>query len=80
MIDALAPHGLVHAGGPMTFYLWLRDEAGADGWKIAARLAQQAGMLVSPGDLYGHAGAMYARLALVQPEERLALAQERLGA
>jgi len=71
--------GLVHDGGPCSFYLWLRDEAGADdGWEIAARLAHEAGLLASPGDLYGAAGADHVRLALVQPLERLQLAIDRL--
>ena len=61
----------------MLFYLWLRDDAGADGWQIADRLAR-AGLLVSPGDFYGEAGAAYARLALVQPRERLEPALDRL--
>ena len=61
----------------MLFYLWLRDEAGADGWEIADRLAR-AGLLVSPGDLYGDAGAPYARLALVQPRARLEPVLDRL--
>jgi aspartate/methionine/tyrosine aminotransferase len=78
VLDALANHGLVHDGGPCSFYLWLRTEDGADdGWEIAARLAH-AGTLVSPGDFYGAAGADHVRLALVQPVERLALALERL--
>ena len=76
--DGLAPHGLVHDGGPCAFYLWLRAERGPDdGWEIAARLAH-AGTLVSPGDLYGAAGADHVRLALVQPTERLQLALDRL--
>jgi succinyldiaminopimelate transaminase len=76
--DALAPHGLVHDGGPCSFYLWLRADRGHDdGWEIAARLAH-AGTLVSPGDLYGAAGADHVRLALVQPVERLQLALDRL--
>jgi succinyldiaminopimelate transaminase len=78
MSEGLAAHGLVHDGGPCTFYLWLRAERGADdGWEIAARLAH-AGTLVSPGDLYGAAGADHVRLALVQPIERMQLALDRL--
>jgi succinyldiaminopimelate transaminase len=78
MSDGLAAHGLVHDGGPCTFYLWLRGGRGADdGWEIAARLAH-AGTLVSPGDIYGAAGADHVRLALVQPNERLQLALDRL--
>ena len=78
-LDALAPLGLVHDGGPCSFYLWLRREDGADGWDIAAQLAQTAGLLVAPGDLYGPAGADHVRLALVQPHKRLALAFHRLA-
>jgi len=77
VMERLAADGLLHAGGPMLFYLWLRDDHGADGWAMADRLAR-AGLLVSPGDLYGDAGAPYARLALVQPLERLEPALDRL--
>ena len=77
--DALAAHGLVHDGGDTAFYLWLRTADGADdGWEIAARLAHEAGLLVSPGDLYGALGADHVRLALVQSRERLELALGRL--
>ena len=76
---ALAAHGLVHDGGDASFYLWLRTADGADdGWEIAARLAHAAGLLVSPGDLYGALGADHVRLALVQPRDRLELALDRL--
>ena len=37
-----------------------------------------AGILVSPGDLYGADGAGHVRIAVVQPMERLALVGERL--
>jgi succinyldiaminopimelate transaminase len=77
--DELASHGLVHDGGDAAFYLWLRATDGADdGWEIAARLAHVAGLLVSPGDLYGALGADHVRLALVQPRARLELALSRL--
>ncbi len=76
---ALAPYGLVHDGGDATFYLWMRTTDGADdGWEIAARLAHEAGLLVSPGDLYGALGADHVRIALVQPRDRLELALDRL--
>ena len=77
VMERLESVGLRHAGGPMLFYLWLRDDAGADGWAIADRLAR-AGLLVAPGDLYGEAGASYARLALVQPRARLEPVLDRL--
>lgn len=69
--------GLVDAGGPATFYLWARAADGADGWDIAAGLAE-SGTLVAPGDLYGASGAAHVRMALIQPLNRLELAFDRL--
>jgi succinyldiaminopimelate transaminase len=64
------------AGG---FYLWARVPGG-DAWGFTERLAAEGGALVSPGDIYGPAGAGYVRLAVVQPTERLQLVLARLGA
>ncbi|HUR18050.1 MAG TPA: aminotransferase class I/II-fold pyridoxal phosphate-dependent enzyme [Acidimicrobiales bacterium] len=60
------------------FYLWAPAPDG-DAWGFAERLARDGGCLVSPGDLYGAAGAGHVRVALVQPVERLALVAERLA-
>ena len=82
-LDALGEWGLGHDGGPSTFYLWLRGadggpHAGADGWELARRLAESAGLLVAPGDLYGPDGADHVRMALTVTDERLGVALERL--
>jgi succinyldiaminopimelate transaminase len=78
-LDALQEFGLVHDGGPSTFYLWLRAAGGGeDGWSIARRLAER-GLLVAAGELYGPGGAGHVRLSLSQTDERLALAFERLA-
>jgi aspartate/methionine/tyrosine aminotransferase len=45
---------------------------------MAEELARRAGLLVSPGDLYGAGGAGYVRVAVVQPMDRLELVAERL--
>jgi aspartate/methionine/tyrosine aminotransferase len=80
LLPVLERWGLVHDGGPSTFYLWLRNAAGGeDGWSITARLAA-TGLLVAPGDLYGPQGADHARLALSVTDEHLALTIERLEA
>ncbi len=60
------------------FYLWVAVPRG-DSWAFAARLADEAGCLVAPGDFYGRHGAGHVRLALVVPEERLELVARRLG-
>ncbi|HET9089982.1 MAG TPA: aminotransferase class I/II-fold pyridoxal phosphate-dependent enzyme [Acidimicrobiales bacterium] len=58
------------------FYLWCRVP-GLDGWQLAARLAEVAGLVVSPGEFYGDGGDNV-RIAVVQSDERLELAASRL--
>lgn len=60
------------------FYLWV-PAPGGDAWALAERLAAEAGVIVSPGEFYGPAGAGHVRIAVVQPDDRLALVAERLG-
>jgi aspartate/methionine/tyrosine aminotransferase len=69
-VDAPFPGG--------AFYLWAPAPAG-DAWGFAERLAADGGVLVSPGDIYGAAGAGYVRIALVRPLESLELVASRLG-
>ena len=61
------------AGG---FYLWFDAH---DGWAFAEKLAKEAGTLVSPGDFYGAGGANNVRIAVVQPDDKIALIGRRLG-
>lgn len=60
-----------------SFYLWARDEGG-DGWALAERLAARAGVVVSPGELYGPPGAPYVRVAMVAPDEAIERVARRL--
>jgi aspartate/methionine/tyrosine aminotransferase len=60
------------------FYLWA-PAPGGDAWGLTKRLAVEAGALVSPGELYGPAGAGHVRIAAVQPDDRIELIAERLG-
>jgi succinyldiaminopimelate transaminase len=81
MVSGLVRHGYDAVMPEGAFYLWIPvPERLADGWALADELARAAGLLVSPGVLYGPAGSRFVRLAVVQPTERLALALERLGA
>ena len=65
------------AGG---FYLWVPvPDRFADGWALCDWLAEEAGLLVSPGELYGPDGSGHVRIAVVQPMERLELVAERLS-
>jgi succinyldiaminopimelate transaminase len=75
ILAALGVDAPMPAGG---FYLWARVPDG-DAWAFTDQLAADAGALVSPGDLYGEAGAGFVRAALVQPIERIELIAQRLG-
>jgi aspartate/methionine/tyrosine aminotransferase len=61
------------------FYLWVAAPGG-DAWGLARGLAEKAGVLVSPGEFYGDAGAGHVRIAVVQPDAKLDLVAKRLGA
>lgn len=77
MSHALAAFGVDAPMPEGSFYLWCHRD-GEDGWKLAESLAEIAGLVVSPGEFYGEAGRDFVRLAVVQPNERLALAAARL--
>jgi succinyldiaminopimelate transaminase len=69
-VDASMPDG--------GFYLWVPAPDG-DAWAFTRRLAEEAGVLASPGEFYGPAGAAHVRLALVQAMADLDLVARRLG-
>lgn len=72
---------MVGVAAPMPeggIYLWARAPGG-DAWALTERLAHQGGMVVSPGEFYGAAGADHVRVAAVAPLERLDLVAERLA-
>lgn len=60
-----------------TFYLWCR-RPGLDGWSLSEELAIRAGVVASPGEFYGNSSSQYVRIAVVQPDERIELAAQRL--
>ncbi len=61
-----------------SFYLWVAAPED-DAWAMAADLARRGGCLVSPGDFYGPLGAGHVRIAVVQPDDRLAVVASRLA-
>jgi aspartate/methionine/tyrosine aminotransferase len=78
-LPAFESRGLVHDGGTSTFYLWLRDaDGGRDGWAIADDLATD-GVVVAPGDFYGHASTDHVRVALTLTDAQVGLLCERVS-
>jgi succinyldiaminopimelate transaminase len=60
ILPALEARGLRHAGGDATFFLWL--EGAPNGFQEALL---ERGVILTPGDYFGPAGAGFLRLALV---------------
>ncbi|MEZ5340553.1 MAG: aminotransferase class I/II-fold pyridoxal phosphate-dependent enzyme [Acidimicrobiales bacterium] len=75
LVAALGVEASLPGGG---FYLWVPAPDG-DAWAFAQRLAEDAGILVSPGEFYGEAGAGHVRIAVVQPDEQVSVAAARVG-
>jgi succinyldiaminopimelate transaminase len=75
---ALSGYGIEAPFPDGAFYLWCSME-GVDGWQLAELIAEQSGIVSSPGELYGDAGAKFVRIAVVQPDEQLALCASRFS-
>jgi LL-diaminopimelate aminotransferase len=78
--DALEEIG-VHVRRPhATIYVWAPVP---DGFESSAAYAEhvleQAGVVISPGAIYGPAGEGWFRISLTTPDERLVEAMQRLG-
>jgi aspartate/methionine/tyrosine aminotransferase len=80
LAGVLSGAGLPVAPPAGAFYLWVPvPDRYADGWALCDRLADDAGLLVSPGELYGEHGRGHVRVAVVQPMDRLELVADRLA-
>jgi acetylornithine aminotransferase len=60
LVPALEGRGMRHAGGDATFFLWLEGAPPGEHERLLER-----GIVLTPGDYFGDAGAGYLRLALV---------------
>jgi aspartate/methionine/tyrosine aminotransferase len=64
-----------------TFYIWTRIPAkfsGLSSLEFAQLLVDEAGVVIAPGTGFGEYGEGFVRFALVQPEDRLKIALERI--
>jgi succinyldiaminopimelate transaminase len=81
LLPALLAAGFESAGGPASFFLWMRTPGGEDDEACALRLLEH-GIICAPGSFFGAGGAGHVRVALVPPVEaceRAAAILERLG-
>lgn len=73
--DALQAAGFAIDHSEASLYLWATR--GEDCWETVAWLAER-GILVAPGEFYGHAGKSHVRVAFTATDERIARVRERL--
>ncbi len=78
MVNALHNAGFEVESPKATFYLWIKVPKGYTSARLATRLLEEAGLVVTPGNGFGDPGEGYFRIALTQTKERLAEAIERL--
>ena len=78
LLPALLDAGLEPAGGPASFFLWLRVPGGDDE-AFAAHLLSEHGVVVAPGSYLGRGGAGHVRAALVPTLEECRRAAEALS-
>jgi LL-diaminopimelate aminotransferase len=80
MVEGLRAVGLEVELPRATFYLWVEVPDGYTSAQFAARLLEEAGLVVTPGNGFGGPGEGYFRITLTQKMERLSEAVERLKA
>jgi LL-diaminopimelate aminotransferase len=78
-VEALGAAGFDVTKPRATMYLWIPVPGGEPSEAFARRALEQEGVIVLPGAAMGEGGEGYFRVALTNPEARLAEAAERLG-
>jgi LL-diaminopimelate aminotransferase len=79
LVDGLAKAGWKVARPAASLYLWTRVPTKESSMTFAARVLEQAQVVLSPGVGFGPSGEGYVRMSLTVPTERLQEAVERLS-
>ena len=81
LISALKAAGWDVPAPRATMFVWAAVPHGfADDIDFYQQLARETGVIVVPGSAFGQSGSGYVRMALVQNEDRILEAAERIGA
>lgn len=79
VVDGLREWGWSIPKPRATMFLWAPVPEGWTSRQISREMAAETGVIVIPGDAFGKHGEGYVRIALVQEEDRLKDAVERMG-
>ena len=78
VVSALASIGVEITPPKGTIYVWAPVPEGHTSTSFAELVLEEAGVVVSPGSMYGPSGEGFFRISLTTPDERLAEAVERM--
>ncbi len=79
VLDALAKIGIEVPFKPVaTIYVWAKVPAGYTSASFAAKILEEAHVIVAAGSAYGPSGEGYIRISLTTPDDRLEAAIERI--
>jgi LL-diaminopimelate aminotransferase len=78
--DFLSRKGFSFMVPEATFYLWAKTPEGMSSAQFAGRMLTETGVVLTPGNGFGHYGEGYFRISLTVNEDRLSEALSRLEA
>ena len=64
---------------PATMYVWAKIPRGGVPNPLYSGVLEETGVVLTPGRAFGEKGEGYVRITLVQPEDRLKEAADRIG-
>ena len=80
VVDALGAIGVDVSPPKGTIYIWAPVPEGHTSTSFAELVLEEAGVIISPGSMYGPSGEGFFRISLTTPDELLTEAVERLRA
>ena len=78
VVAALRDIGLDVSGPKGTIYVWAPVPEGHTSTSFAELVLEEAGVVISPGSMYGPSGEGFFRISLTAPDERISEAVERM--
>ena len=78
VVDALRAIGVEVSPPKGTIYVWAPVPEGHTSTSFAELVLEEAGVIVSPGSMYGPSGEGFFRISLTTPDDRIAEAVERM--